>query len=59
MGLTVCEAVEGADDMELSGRADPELDTERSPTSWRAPTSSSDFTTPDMAAANVGASSSL
>jgi 4-hydroxy-tetrahydrodipicolinate reductase len=28
MGETVCEAVEGADDMELAGRADPQLDTE-------------------------------
>ena len=28
MGGTVCRAVEGADDMELSGRADPELGTE-------------------------------
>ena len=27
MGETVCEAVEGADDMELAGRADPALDT--------------------------------
>jgi 4-hydroxy-tetrahydrodipicolinate reductase len=27
MGETVCRAVEGADDMELAGRADPELDT--------------------------------
>jgi 4-hydroxy-tetrahydrodipicolinate reductase len=26
MGQAVCEAVEGADDMELSGRADPSLD---------------------------------
>ena len=26
MGQTVCEAVEGADDMELTGRADPALD---------------------------------
>ena len=26
MGATVCEAVEGADDMELTGRADPALD---------------------------------
>jgi 4-hydroxy-tetrahydrodipicolinate reductase len=25
MGATVCEAVEGADDLELAGRADPEL----------------------------------
>src|SRR4249919_3562415 len=28
MGETVCAAVEGADDLELSGRADPQLDTE-------------------------------
>lgn len=28
MGETVCRAVEGAEDMELSGRADPALDTE-------------------------------
>jgi 4-hydroxy-tetrahydrodipicolinate reductase len=28
MGETVCRAVEGADDMDLSGRADPALDTE-------------------------------
>jgi 4-hydroxy-tetrahydrodipicolinate reductase len=27
MGSTVCEAVEGADDMELAGKADPELGT--------------------------------
>jgi 4-hydroxy-tetrahydrodipicolinate reductase len=27
MGATVCEAVDGADDMELAGRADPQLDT--------------------------------
>ena len=27
VGATVCEAVEAADDMELSGRADPRLDT--------------------------------
>ncbi|HEY5389514.1 MAG TPA: 4-hydroxy-tetrahydrodipicolinate reductase, partial [Solirubrobacteraceae bacterium] len=25
MGQTVCEAVEGADDLELTGRADPSL----------------------------------
>ncbi len=28
MGLAVCEAVEGADDLELSGRADPQLGVE-------------------------------
>ena len=27
MGQTVCAAVEGADDMELAGRADPQLGT--------------------------------
>ena len=27
MGETVCRAVEGAEDMELTGRADPALDT--------------------------------
>src|SRR4051794_32415782 len=28
MGQTVCEAVEGAEDLELAGRADPALDTD-------------------------------
>jgi len=28
MGETVCQAVEGAEDMELTGRADPQLDTD-------------------------------
>jgi len=28
MGATVCEAVEGADDLELTGRADPALGVE-------------------------------
>jgi len=52
MGQTVCEAVEGAEDMELAGRADPSLD---------APLSDAidgadvvvDFTTPDAAPGNV------
>jgi 4-hydroxy-tetrahydrodipicolinate reductase len=52
MGQTVCEAVEGAEDMELVGRADPSLD---------APLSDAidgadvvvDFTTPDAAPGNV------
>jgi 4-hydroxy-tetrahydrodipicolinate reductase len=52
MGQTVCEAVEGAEDMELVGRADPSLD---------APLSGAidgadvvvDFTTPDAAPGNV------
>ena len=41
MGETVCEAVEGADDMELVGRADPALGHRRSPTSSATPTWSS------------------
>ena len=48
MGETVCEAVEGADDMELAGRADPALGTELA-TSSTAPTSSSTSPTPDTA----------
>jgi 4-hydroxy-tetrahydrodipicolinate reductase len=52
MGETVCEAVEGAEDMELAGRADPSLD---------APLEDVldgtdvvvDFTTPDAASGNV------
>jgi 4-hydroxy-tetrahydrodipicolinate reductase len=52
MGQTVCEAVEGTEDMELVGRADPSLD---------APLSDAidgadvvvDFTTPDAAPGNV------
>ena len=52
MGETVCEAVEGADDMELVGRADPSLD---------APLAAAldgadvmvDFTTPDAALGNI------
>ena len=52
MGATACEAVEGADDMELAARADPALD---------APVAEAlvgadvmvDFSTPDAAPANV------
>jgi 4-hydroxy-tetrahydrodipicolinate reductase len=52
MGQTVCDAVEGAEDMELVGRADPSLD---------APLLDAidgadvvvDFTTPDAAPGNV------
>jgi 4-hydroxy-tetrahydrodipicolinate reductase len=52
MGETVCEAVEGADDMELAGRADPSID---------APLAGAldgadvmvDFTTPDAALGNI------
>jgi 4-hydroxy-tetrahydrodipicolinate reductase len=54
MGETVCEAVEGAEDMELAGRADPSLD---------APLADAldgadvvvDFSTPEAAIGNVRA----
>jgi 4-hydroxy-tetrahydrodipicolinate reductase len=54
MGGTVCGAVEGADDMELAGRADPALDT---PIESVLDDSDVvvDFTTPDAAPANVRA----
>ncbi len=51
MGATVCEAVEGADDMELTGRADPELDTELAAVLDRADVVV-DFSTPETAVAN-------
>jgi 4-hydroxy-tetrahydrodipicolinate reductase len=52
MGATVCEAVEGADDMELSGRADPELGTPLAAVLGDADVVV-DFTTPDAAPGNV------
>jgi len=52
MGETACEAVEGADDMELVGRADPELDTSVNDVLEGADVMV-DFTTPDAAPANV------
>jgi 4-hydroxy-tetrahydrodipicolinate reductase len=52
MGQAVCEAVEGADDMELAGRADPSLDAQLGEL-----LSSSevvvDFSTPESAVDNV------
>jgi 4-hydroxy-tetrahydrodipicolinate reductase len=54
MGATVCGAVEGADDMELSGRADPELGTSLEDVLGDAEVVV-DFTTPDAAPANVRA----
>ncbi len=54
MGATVCEAVEGADDMELSGRADPELGTALDDVLGDAEVVV-DFTTPDAAPGNVAA----
>jgi 4-hydroxy-tetrahydrodipicolinate reductase len=52
MGQTVCEAVEGAEDMELAGRADPSLDL---PLGELLGSSEVvvDFTTPDAAPGNV------
>ena len=52
MGETACGAVEGADDMELVGRADPALDTSVSDVIGDADVMV-DFTTPDAAPANV------
>jgi 4-hydroxy-tetrahydrodipicolinate reductase len=55
MGETVCEAVDGADDLELTGRADPELGTEVGSVLDGADVLV-DFTTPDSAPGNVRAS---
>jgi 4-hydroxy-tetrahydrodipicolinate reductase len=52
MGQTVCEAVEGADDMALSGRADPRLETGLPDVLGDADVVV-DFTTPDSALANA------
>ena len=52
MGETACGAVEGADDMELFGRADPALDTSVNDVIEGADVMV-DFTTPDAAPANV------
>ena len=52
MGETACGAVEGADDMELVGRADPALDTMVKDVLEGADVMV-DFTTPDAAPANV------
>ncbi len=52
MGEAACGAVEGADDMELIGRADPALDTSVNDVLEGADVMV-DFTTPDAAPANV------
>jgi 4-hydroxy-tetrahydrodipicolinate reductase len=52
MGETACEAVEGAEDMELVGRADPALDSSVNDLLDGADVMV-DFTTPDAAPANV------
>jgi 4-hydroxy-tetrahydrodipicolinate reductase len=52
MGSTVCEAVEGADDMELTGRADPALGTALADVLGDADVVV-DFTQPDTALPNA------
>jgi 4-hydroxy-tetrahydrodipicolinate reductase len=54
MGETVCGAVEGAEDMELTGRADPSLGLELSEVLDEADVVV-DFSTPDTALANARA----
>jgi 4-hydroxy-tetrahydrodipicolinate reductase len=54
MGATVCGAVEAADDMDLAGRADPELGTSLDEFLTDAEVAV-DFTTPDAAPENVRA----
>ena len=54
MGQAVCEAVEGADDMELTAKADPALGVELGEVLGEADVVV-DFTTPDTALANVTA----
>jgi len=54
MGATVCEAVAGAEDLELAGRADPALDTPLADLLAGADVVI-DFTTPEAAPANVRA----
>jgi 4-hydroxy-tetrahydrodipicolinate reductase len=54
MGETVCEAVAGADDLELCARADPALGVELAEVLDDADVVV-DFTTPEVALANLGA----
>jgi 4-hydroxy-tetrahydrodipicolinate reductase len=54
MGQAVCEAVEGAEDLELSGRADPSLDAGLADVLGGADVVV-DFSTPDTALENVKA----
>jgi 4-hydroxy-tetrahydrodipicolinate reductase len=53
MGATVCEAVEGAPDMELVGRADPALGSSLADALTAAPDVLVDFTIPTTALANA------
>jgi 4-hydroxy-tetrahydrodipicolinate reductase len=52
MGATSCEAIEGADDLELAGRADPSLGVELGDILGDADVVL-DFTTPEAAPANI------
>ncbi|HEX5224247.1 MAG TPA: 4-hydroxy-tetrahydrodipicolinate reductase [Solirubrobacteraceae bacterium] len=52
MGATTCEAIEGADDLQLTGRADPLLGTEVADALGDAEVLV-DFTTPETALANA------
>jgi 4-hydroxy-tetrahydrodipicolinate reductase len=54
MGATVCEAVEGAEDMELAARADPALDAPL-PAALDGADVAVDFSTPDAVLGNVQA----
>ena len=54
MGETVCRAVQGADDMELTGRADPALDSSLADVLGAADVVV-DFTIPDQALGNARA----
>jgi 4-hydroxy-tetrahydrodipicolinate reductase len=53
MGKTVCDAVQGADDMELVARADPALDTTLAEAFAERPDVLVDFTVPTTAVANA------
>ena len=53
MGQTVCEAVDGADDMELVARADPALGTSVTEALTAGPDVLVDFTIPGTALANA------
>jgi 4-hydroxy-tetrahydrodipicolinate reductase len=52
MGQTACEAIEGAEDLELVGRADPDLDADLD-TALDGAEVMVDFSTPDAAPGNV------
>ena len=54
MGATTCDAVEGADDLELAARADPSLGVELADVLAEADVVV-DFTAPDAAPANIAA----